>query len=337
MTDGRPTAEAADGGAAVAGGRPMTDERPPVEPVRPAGALPGHRIGIGFKTSPQDVDWPTLDAKWAVAGELGVFDAGWLNDHLVHMGLERGGRSFEALTLAAALAHRVPGLWIGHGVLSNTFRHPAVLAKAATVLDHVTDGRFIVGLGAGWHEPEHTPYGIPLPPIGERISRLIAAVRVLRALSSPAAAALPGVDLDDPYYPLHGATNEPPPVSALGPPIWLGGQKERGLRLAAELADGWIMPGDRAGDVAYFREKRDDLRRRLDATGRDTAAFSFAGQVVSPAGSDATGRREALATARAFVEAGATHVVVGIAAAAGPDALRLAARDVAKPLREAIA
>jgi len=318
----------------VTNGRPMTDDRPTVEPVRPAGTLPGHRIGIGFKTSPQDVDWQTLDATWATAGELGAFDAGWLNDHLVHMGLERGGRSFEALTLAAALAHRVPGLWIGHGVLSNTFRHPAVLAKAATVLDHVTGGRFIVGLGAGWHEPEHTPYGIDLPPIGARIDRLIAAVRVLRALFSPAAAALPGVDLDDPHYPLRGATNEPPPVSPLGPPIWLGGQKERGLRLAAALADGWIMPGDRAGDVGYFREKRDDLCRRLDAAGRDVDAFGFAGQVVSPVGSDAAGRRDALATARSFVEAGATHVVIGIAAAGGPDALRLAARDVAAPLRD---
>jgi alkanesulfonate monooxygenase SsuD/methylene tetrahydromethanopterin reductase-like flavin-dependent oxidoreductase (luciferase family) len=123
-------------------------------------------------------------------------------------------------------------------------------------------------------------------------------------------------------------------VSPLGPPIWLGGQKERGLRLAAELADGWIMPGDRAGDVAYFREKRDDLRRRLEAVGRDGHEFGFAGQIVSPAGSDAAGRREALATARAFVAAGATHVVVGIAAAGGPDALRLAARDIAMPLHE---
>jgi alkanesulfonate monooxygenase SsuD/methylene tetrahydromethanopterin reductase-like flavin-dependent oxidoreductase (luciferase family) len=311
-----------------------SDERPPApEPVRPAGTLPGRRIGIGFKTSPQAVDWPTLDATWAAAGELDVFDAGWVNDHLVHMGRPKGGPSLEALTLAAALAHHVPGKWIGHGVLSNTFRHPAVLAKAATVLDHVTGGRFIVGLGAGWHEPEHTPFGIPLPPIGERISRLISSVRVIRAMTSSAAASLPGVDLEDPFYPLSGATNEPPPVSPLGPPIWLGGQKERGLRLAAELGDGWLMPGDRAGDVEYFREKRDDLRRRLEATGREADAFGFVGQVMSPGGSDPGGRRDALVTARAFVDAGATHVVVGITAAGGPDALRLAARDVAVPLR----
>jgi len=313
----------------------VKEGRPTVQPIRPAGTLPGHRVGIGFKTSPQDVDWPTLDATWAAAGELGTFDAGWMNDHLVHMGRSKGGPSLEALTLVAALAHRVPGMWIGHGVLSNTFRHPAVLAKAATVLDHVTGGRFIVGLGAGWHEPEHTPFGIDLPPIGERIDRLIGAVHVLRALTSPGASELPGVDLDDPYYPLSGATNEPPPLSPLGLPIWLGGQKDRGLRLAAEHGDGWLLPGERAGDLDYFRSKRDDLRRRIEAAGRDADAFGFAGQVMSPAGPDAAGRRNALATARAFVEAGATHVVVGIAATGGPDALRLAAREVAVPLRDA--
>ena len=105
---------------------------------------------IGFKAAPQEVDWATLDATWAAAGEYGVFDAAWLNDHLTDSGQEHGGKSIEGLTLAATLAYRVPSKWIGHSVLSNTFRHPAVLAKAATVLDQATGGRFIVGLGAGW-------------------------------------------------------------------------------------------------------------------------------------------------------------------------------------------
>ena len=78
-----------------------------------------------------------------------------MNDHLTDISQERRGASLEALTAMAALVHRVPGKWVGHAVLSNTFRHPAVLAKAATVLDHATGGRFIVGLGAGWHEGEH--------------------------------------------------------------------------------------------------------------------------------------------------------------------------------------
>jgi len=288
---------------------------------------------IGFKTSPQEVDWATLDATWAAAGELGAFDSGWMNDHLVHQDRERGGPSYEALTLMAALAHRVPGLSLGHAVLSNTFRHPVVLAKAATVLDNITGGRFIVGLGAGWHEGEHKPFGLDMPPIGERIDRLRSAVRVLKALFSPAAARLPGVDLDDRFYPLRGATNEPPPVRAGGPPIWLGGQKPRGLKLAGELGDGWLLPAAGEG-VAVFGERRDAILRAMDAAGRDPGGFSFAAQVAT--GESAKDRRAALALGRAFVEAGATEVILGMPARLGPDGLRRVAREVAEPLRSAI-
>ncbi|HYL40757.1 MAG TPA: LLM class flavin-dependent oxidoreductase, partial [Candidatus Binatus sp.] len=205
------------------------------------------RLSVGFKTTPVDVDWATLDAIWQEAGQLEVFTAGWMADHLSNAGLERGGQSWEAPTLLAALAHHVPGKWLGHAVLGNTFRHPAVVAKAATVMDHVTGGRFILGIGAGWHEGEHEAFGIDLPPIGERIDRLESAVGVLRALFSEAARHEPGVTLADRFYPLRGAVNDPPPVGPDGPPIWLGGQKRRGMALAARAGSGWLMPGNRAG------------------------------------------------------------------------------------------
>jgi alkanesulfonate monooxygenase SsuD/methylene tetrahydromethanopterin reductase-like flavin-dependent oxidoreductase (luciferase family) len=291
---------------------------------------PGGRIG--FKTSPQDASWSVLDETWAAAGELDVFDTGWLNDHLTDPRQERGGASWEALTLAAALAHHVPGKWIAHGVLSNTFRHPVVLAKAATVLDHVTGGRFIIGLGAGWHVHEHTDFGIELPPMRERVDRFESALEVLRAMFSPAAAGEPGVTRPDPHYPLDAARNEPPPRTEGGPPIWLGLSKPRGRRIAARLADGWIMPGDRAGDVDYFREQRSEMLRELERVGRGEEEFAFGGQAA--AGTDPSTRAEALRQARAFVEAGADHVVLGIPASAGPDVLRALATEVAEPLRD---
>jgi alkanesulfonate monooxygenase SsuD/methylene tetrahydromethanopterin reductase-like flavin-dependent oxidoreductase (luciferase family) len=99
-----------------------------------------------------------------------------MSDHLSDANQARGGPTLEALTTAAALAYRVPGKWIGIAVLANTFRHPAIVAKAATVLDHATRGRFILGIGAGWHEGEHDAFGIPLPPIGERVDRYESAV-----------------------------------------------------------------------------------------------------------------------------------------------------------------
>ena len=285
---------------------------------------------IGFKTSPQGAAWSVIDETWAAAGELAVFDAGWLNDHLTDPRQERGGASWEALTLAAALAHHVPGKWIAHGVLSNTFRHPAVLAKAATLLDHITGGRFIVGLGAGWHEHEHTDFGIELPPMRERVDRFESALEVLRSMFSPEAAGEPGVTRPDPHYPLAGAQNEPPPVNVGGPPIWVGVSKPRGLRIAARLAEGWIMPGDRAGDVNYLRTQRERMLPELEKVGRGADGFAFGGQVA--AGTDGHARREALRQGRAFVKAGADHVVLGIPASAGPDVLRAVATEVAEPL-----
>jgi len=291
------------------------------------------RVSIGFKTSPQGVDWPTLDATWARAGELRVFDSGWMNDHITDPTLERGGSSWEALTALTALIHHVPGLTVGHGVLSNTFRQPVILAKAATALDHATGGRFVLGLGAGWHEGEHVPFGIPLPPIRERFDRFESAVHTIRALFSDAAAAGPGVSRPDPFYPLDGATNLPPPLTPGGPPMWLGGQKRRGLALVARHGDGWMLPALPEFDIGYFTEKRDGILAEMSAAGRDPTGFAFAAQIAT--GTTSESRRAALEAGRSFASAGATHLILGMPAPLGPDGLAAVAREVAAPLREA--
>ncbi len=290
---------------------------------------------IGFRISATEgdrIDWPRLAATWRLAHGLGAFDAGWMSDHLSDATRERGGAAFESLTTLAALAPQVPGMWVGVAVASNTFRHPAVTAKEATVLDNVSGGRFILGLGAGWHEGEHDQFGIPLPPMKERFDRFESAVGVLAALFSDAARRPPGVTIDDPFYPLRAATNEPPPVRPEGPAIWLGGQRRRGIALAARYAEGWPMPGNRPGDVAYFAAKRDEIRRALEAAGRDPAAFCFAAQLnVSDTG---VGLQRAREEALAFVDAGAGHIIVGLPGRLAPDGLAAVAREVAGPLRD---
>jgi alkanesulfonate monooxygenase SsuD/methylene tetrahydromethanopterin reductase-like flavin-dependent oxidoreductase (luciferase family) len=291
---------------------------------------------LGFRTAPiasQGLDWPTLDSIWAAAGAHGVFSAGWMSDHLTDASVDRGGGAFESLTTAAALAHRVPGKWIGIAVLANTFRHPALVAKAATVLDNATGGRFVLGLGAGWHEGEHESFGIPLPPMPERFARYESAVATLAALFSDAARAAPGVSRDDPSYPLREATLEPAPMRDGGPALWLGGQRSRGIALAAKYAEGWIMPGNRAGDVAYFLDRRDVLRGALEQQGRDPSSFAFAAQVNVP--SDQEGRRQAREAALEFVRAGADHITLGIVARDGAPALEAMTREVAEPVAEA--
>jgi alkanesulfonate monooxygenase SsuD/methylene tetrahydromethanopterin reductase-like flavin-dependent oxidoreductase (luciferase family) len=298
-------------------------------------------LRISFKTSPQAVSWPVLDATWRRAGELSAdggptaFDGAWMNDHLTDLDSVNPGPSLEAVTLLATLVHHVPGLRVGHAVLSNTFRHPVIVAKAATVLDHASGGRFVLGLGAGWFEDEHTPFGLDLPPIGERISRLEAAVDTIRALFGPEAAGAPGVTRDDPFYPLQGATNLPAPLTPGGPPIFLGGQKPRGIRLAARAAQGWLLPGTEAGDDAYFRDKRDLILRALELAGRDPATFELVGQVAT--GTDAAGRARALEQARRIIASGATEIVLGMPAALGPAGLDDVHRDLLLPLREGAA
>ena len=289
-------------------------------------------FSVGFKTTPIDVSWELLDSVWEAAGELDVFSAGWMADHLTDASRERAGQSWEAFTLMAALAHHVPGKWLGHGVLANTFRHPSLVAKQATVMDHVTGGHFIVGLGAGWHEGEHEAFGIRLPPIKERIDRLESAVAVLRALFSEDARHVPGVTLEDSFYPLRGAINDPAPVTSAGPPIWLGGQKRRGIALAARFGNGWLMPGNRSGELDYLLEKREAMLRALESVGRDPGGFTFAAQVRC--GETPADRRAALETARAFVELGAQHIILGMTPSRGPDDLRLIAHEVAEPLME---
>ena len=132
-------------------------------------------LRISFKTSPQGVSWPVLDATWRHSGELSAdggqaaFDGGWMNDHITDIDPVTPGPSFEAMTLLAALVHHVPRMRVGHAVLSNTFRHPVLVAKAATVLDHVTGGNFVLGNAGFFDESPALPVG---QLIGPRDARL---------------------------------------------------------------------------------------------------------------------------------------------------------------------
>jgi alkanesulfonate monooxygenase SsuD/methylene tetrahydromethanopterin reductase-like flavin-dependent oxidoreductase (luciferase family) len=278
-------------------------------------------VRIGFKSSQTNVDWPTLLATWELADETPVLDSGWLFDHFVALG-EGGGGSHEAATTLAALAARTRRLQLGHLVLGNTYRHPAVVAKEGATLDHISDGRFVLGLGAGWHEREHAMYGLRLPPIGERISMLESAVRVIRALwRSP-----DGATLDAPPYRLEGAVCDPPPRTPGGPRIWLGTQGlQRGLRIVAELADGW----NDNGRPDAFRQKLDALLRHCEAVGRDPAEIEISAQVFGH-----EGPRTQLEVARRYAREGANHVILLVEARYGPAGLGRVVREVVEPIRD---
>jgi alkanesulfonate monooxygenase SsuD/methylene tetrahydromethanopterin reductase-like flavin-dependent oxidoreductase (luciferase family) len=279
------------------------------------------RMRIGFKTSQMNVDWSTLKATWELGDTLPVFDSAWIFDHFVALA-DDGGGSHEAFALMGAFAVVTSRLQIGHLVLGNTYRHPALVAKSGATLDHVSNGRFVLGLGAGWHEAEHEMYGMRLPPIGERVTMLDSAVRLIKALWEKPG----GVSLDAPPYELRDAVCDPAPLTVGGPPIWLGGQGSRGLRIAAERADGW----NQTGDPATFVEKRDILLRHCEAVGRDPEEIEISAQAFLRDGDHAA----MLETAAGLAEAGAQHLILIMPASDGPEGLQKLADRVATPLRE---
>jgi len=293
---------------------------------------------IAFKTAPRYVEWPVLEAIWATAGELDAFDSGWTFDHFYPA--DGIGPTFEGWTTLALLARHVPGIDVGHLVLANPYRHPALVAKMATTMDHATRGHFILGLGAGWLEAEATAYGMPLAPIPERLRDLEAAIKVIQALfrdpeaarwsaSEEENATSGGVTLDAPPYRLEHARSDPAPFTANGPRLWLGVQGERvGMRLVAQYADGWNYS---SGPIPDFLSKRDALLRHCEALERDPAEITVSTQIRI---ADVQRWREALDEARQFAAVGCDYMILYMDARDGPAGLELLAREVAAPLRE---
>jgi alkanesulfonate monooxygenase SsuD/methylene tetrahydromethanopterin reductase-like flavin-dependent oxidoreductase (luciferase family) len=295
-------------------------------------------VQVGFKTAPRYVDWAIVDDIWAAAAELDVFDSAWTFDHFYPA--DGMGPTFEGWTALALLSHHVPGIDVGHLVLANPYRHPALVAKMATTMDHATRGHFILGLGAGWLEAEASAYGMPLAPIPQRLRDLEAAIQVIRALfrdpaaaewpdTEEAAASIGGVSLDAPPYRLTHARADPMPFTPGGPRVWLGVQGEKvGMRLVAQYADGWNYS---SGPIPDFLSKRDALMRHCERLDRDPRTITVSTQIRI---SDVRQWREALDEARRFVEAGCKYIVLYMDARDGPAGLSLLAREVVRPLKE---
>jgi alkanesulfonate monooxygenase SsuD/methylene tetrahydromethanopterin reductase-like flavin-dependent oxidoreductase (luciferase family) len=254
---------------------------------------------IGIKPAQQFTTADRLREAWAVADEAG-FDSAWVFDHFAPMGRVRSGDVFEAWTLLAAMAVATRRIRIGCLVTGNGYRHPALLAKMAVTVDHLSGGRLELGLGAGGDPLTDPALGLPLPPAPQRIARLAEACALLRALWTR-----PLTDSAGPYYPVTGAEAEPKPVQSPGPPLWLGSAGERlGLRVVAEHADVWVsgqLPGVEAGEFGRLSAVLD---RHCAAVGRDPATVRRAIQ-IRPGDRDAT-----LRAAAGYAAAGATDLVL---------------------------
>ena len=216
---------------------------------------------FGVHTGLQHISTDELRASWRRIEALGF---GWISiwDHFYGAtGQPDDAECLEAVALHAALACETSRVRIGSLVYSIGYRHPAVLAKAITAIDHLSGGRADMGIGAGWAEVEYEAYGIPFPSAKERLDQLEEGIQVLRGLLHDDVTSFQGT-----YFNLHEARNEPRPVQAKMP-IWIGGGGEkRTLKIAARYADGWNVPFVAPQE---FARKRGVLAEHCAAVGRD--------------------------------------------------------------------
>ena len=184
----------------------------------------------------QSLPYRTLVDRWQYYEELG-FDSIWDCDHF-NRPSNPSEPYFEGWTLLAALAAETQRVRIGVLVASNTFRHPALVAQQAITIDHISGGRLELGLGAGWFEPEHEQFGIPLedPPI--RVAKFKEAVEVIDSLVRGRTTTYEGR-----YYRLRDAQLRPSPLQSPRPPLTLGAHRPRMLRICARFADRWNSHG----------------------------------------------------------------------------------------------
>ncbi len=236
----------------------------------------GRPVRFGALLRQADNRWTTIAESARLADDLG-FDAIHFIDHLLAIPDPAGDvlESWTTMTACAALTRRVR---IGGNVLCNSFRSPALLAKMAATLDVVSGGRFELGIGAGWHEPEYHAYGFEFPRAGVRIDQLAEAVRLIKQLWTGER-----VDFDGAHYRIRGGISRPRPLQTPRPPIMIGGSGERKmLRLVAAEADIWNAS---AGNYAQLERKVSILHEHCRAVGRDPASIELSLQdlvVVAP-------------------------------------------------------
>ena len=240
------------------------------------------------------VTLPQIKRSWDEARSAALefdslgYDSVWVCDHVYGVPAPELP-IFEAWTELAAVAALTKRVELGTLVTPPFFRNPAILAKQVATLDHVSNGRAIVGLGAGWFKPEFEATGSAFPPLGERMRALEETCQILKALFTEERATFEGQ-----HFQVRDAICEPKPVRV--PPILIGGAGERVLMgIVARHADIW-------NNLAVFQPllpaKVEALRRRCDEERRDFSTLEVSQQCVVVIAEDEPAAREALAKAK---------------------------------------
>jgi alkanesulfonate monooxygenase SsuD/methylene tetrahydromethanopterin reductase-like flavin-dependent oxidoreductase (luciferase family) len=293
----------------------------------PVPAGPDRTPSFGIMTAPTNVAYDDILRVWREADALPQIEHAWLFDHLMPISGDLDGPAFEGWTLLSALAARTERLRLGLMVTSNRFRPPAVLAKIATTVDTVSGGRLEFGIGAGsrpdvdFARREYAAHGLPFHEAAHAVGSLAEACTVVRRLWTEDTP----FDFDGTHHRLTGAFCSPKPVQRPYPPITVGGQATPTLRVAAAHADRWNMPG---GTIERAVARSAVLDRLCAEIGRDPAEITRS--LVLPFSYDRP--QDTRDTVRAALDAGFTHIVLGLGAPYPPDAARHVTESVVAPL-----
>ncbi|MFI7410552.1 LLM class flavin-dependent oxidoreductase [Streptomyces sp. NPDC049627] len=274
---------------------------PPTTPTAPP------RFGI--MTAPMQVSYDDVLRVWQEADALPEIEHAWLFDHLMPIAGDLEGPAFEGWTLLAALAARTQRLRLGVMVTSNRFRPPAMLAKIATTVDVISGGRLDFGIGVGSRpghplaRREYEAHGIPFHDTAHAVESLAEACTLIRRLWTESAP----FDFHGTHHHLTGAYANPKPVQRPHPPILIGGRSAATLRVAAEHADLWNIPG---GDIGDAVRRSALLDRYCAESGRDPASITRS--IHLPVSYDHPAAiRHAITDA---LDAGFHHIVLGLPA-----------------------
>jgi F420-dependent oxidoreductase-like protein len=222
---------------------------------------------FGFWPSPVNL-WSDTLALSQYAEKAG-FASIWFADHFMPNADDTSGPTSECWTTLAGLGAAVPRVRIGALVSGNTYRHPAVLAKMAANVDHISGGRCVLGLGAGWQENEHKAYGLEFSTLGGRMKRYEEACEVITGLFSNEKTTFAGK-----YYQLTDAPLAPKPVQTPLPLLIGGGGEQRTLRIAAKYANEWNV----WGSPEVLAHKGGILNRYCEEAGRSPQEIKHSAQ-----------------------------------------------------------
>ena len=300
--------------------------------------LAANEVSFGLKTSPMHTTYQDILRTWQQADEVAEIEHAWLWDHMLPLTGPKDGPIFEGWTLLTALAAQTRRLRLGLLVTNNQIRQPAVLGKIATTLDVISAGRLMLGLGAGGTLPAGTPrtpdqhpglaeylaYGLPVATPAEGLGRLAETISIVRRMFTEDT-----FDFDGRYYSLTGTVNEPKPVQPGGPPVLVGGTGPRLLRLVAEHADIWNVPGPPHASLEFLAERSAVLDRQCEAVGRDPASVLRSVQLIVSADDPAAVRHMVMQV----IEIGFGHVVLAVRPPAPDNVARWLADEIIVPVQ----